>query len=172
MDQTARARHLVTTYADQILRLCYSYLRSHPDAEDVTQDVLLRALQHNKTFTSPAHEKAWLLRTAIHRCTDVLRSVSRQRTDYGEGAQSHLHVVPDPAPAVEDQVLDIATPLAAAIRQLTPEHRVAVHLYYYEGYSAREIADLTGDSANTIHQRLSRARTQLRVRLEGERSHA
>ena len=175
MDPNTRVRHLVTTYSDQILRLCYSYLRSRPDAEDVTQEVLLRALEHAPDFTGPDHEKAWLLRTAINRCTDIVRSAAYQRVDSSTSAQRHLQVVVDPAPAVEEQVLHSApdqSALTTAISRLAPEYRVAIHLYYFEGYSARDIADLTGDSPNTIHQRLSRARAQLRVRLEGERSHA
>lgn len=54
----ARAQYLVDNYADMILRICYSYLRSTADAEDICQDVLLKLLTKDVQFLSTEHEKA------------------------------------------------------------------------------------------------------------------
>lgn len=53
---------LVDTYADTILRVCYTYLRSTQDAEDICQDVLLKVLQRPQRFFSADHERAWIIR--------------------------------------------------------------------------------------------------------------
>lgn len=79
-EQEERARYLVETYADQMLRLGYTLLGSVPDAQDVCQEVLLKALDRTQPFESRAHEKAWLLRVTVNACKNLRRSPWRTRT--------------------------------------------------------------------------------------------
>ena len=58
------AQRFVETYSDLILRVCYTYLKSTQDAEDICQETLLKLLYTSRSFVSPAHEKAWVIRTA------------------------------------------------------------------------------------------------------------
>lgn len=74
----AEANRLVETYADTILRMSYTYLRSTQDAEDICQDVLLKALGHAGSFDSVEHERAWIIRVAINAAKDLLRRRDRQ----------------------------------------------------------------------------------------------
>lgn len=67
-----------------------------------------------------------------------------------------------PFPEPEDSVLD------EALRRLTPKYRTAVHLFYCEGYTAEEIARMSGEKPSTIRTRLTRARAQLRELMKGE----
>lgn len=67
-----------------------------------------------------------------------------------------------PFPEPEGSALD------EALRRLTPKYRAAVHLFYYEGYTAEEIARMSGEKLSAIHTRLTRARTQLRELMKGE----
>ena len=55
-----------------------------------------------------------------------------------------------------------------ALRRLTPKYRTAVHLFYCEGYTAEEIARMSGEKPSTIRTRLTRARAQLRELMKGE----
>lgn len=55
---------LVRDYADLVLRVCYTYLRSTADAEDVCQDTLVKLLLHEEPFRDPGHERAWVIRVA------------------------------------------------------------------------------------------------------------
>ena len=73
------AERLVDTYSDMILRLCYTYLKNTQDAEDICQEVFLKLLTGRMSFTSAAHEKAWILRTASNACKDLLKSAARKR---------------------------------------------------------------------------------------------
>ena len=79
-EQAERARYLVETYADQLLRLGYTLLGSVPDDQDVCQEVLLKALDRTQPFESRAHEKAWLLRVTVNACKNLRRSPWRTRT--------------------------------------------------------------------------------------------
>lgn len=65
------ANRLVETYADTILRVSYTYLHSTQDAEDICQDVLLKAIGHAGIFDSAEHERAWIIRVAINAAKDL-----------------------------------------------------------------------------------------------------
>ena len=69
----AEANRLVATYADTILRVSYTYLHNTQDAEDICQEVLLKALGRTKGFESTEHERAWIIRVTINAAKDLLR---------------------------------------------------------------------------------------------------
>lgn len=74
------AERLVHAYSDLILRLSYTYLKSTDDAQDICQTVFLKLLQKPRAFSSPEHEKAWIIRTAVNLCKDHLKSGWRRAT--------------------------------------------------------------------------------------------
>ena len=151
----SEAERLVHTYSDLILRLSYTYLKSTHDAEDICQTVFLKLLTGGPAFDSPAHEKAWIIRTTANACKDVLRSAFRQRTVALEAAASAA------APEAPDsEVLE-------AVMELPENYREAVYLHYFEGYSIREIAALLGRSEAAVSAHLSRGRHKLRDVLGG-----
>ena len=155
MDQTQRAEYLVETYADAILRLSYTYLKSTHDAQDVCQTVFVKLLTEPREFESPEHERAYILRMAANACKDMLKSPWRKRTC---GLDTVLEV---PAPeAADGSVL-------AAVNQLPPHYRAVIYLYYYEGYPTAEIAQMLGTANATIRSRLNRARHKLKLTLGG-----
>ena len=145
---------LIRTYGSTVYRLAYAKTRSSHDADDIFQEVFLRVAQHRPTFDSDEHAKAWLLRVTLNCLKSHWRAAWRR------------HDVPlderIPFPAPEERALD------DALRQLAPKYRSAVHLFYYEGYSAEEIARMTGEKPSAIRTRLTRARAQLRDLLKGE----
>ena len=153
-----QAQRLVELYSDRILRISYSYLKHTQDAEDICQTVFLKYLTVQPEFDSPEHEKAWIIRTAINACKDHLRSAFYRRTVPLEDAAS----VAAPA-AGESQLLD-------AMMALPKDYRIILHLFYYEEYSAQEIAHILGKSRSAVEQSLSRGRKKLRTNLMRERS--
>lgn len=152
----AEAERLVYTYSDLILRLSYTYLKSTHDAEDICQTVFLKFLTSGQTFASPAHEKAWIIRTTANACKDALRSTFRRRTVALEAAAATA------APEAPDSAV------LEAVMELPENYREAVYLHYFEGYSVREIAGLLGRSEAAVTAHLSRGRHKLRTTLGGE----
>ena len=150
------AERLVNTYADLILRLSYTYLKNSQDAQDICQTVFLKFVEKPRPFASPEHEKAWILRAAVNACKDQLKSKWRRSSVPLENAAP----VPAPEPA--------AGSLLAAVEALPPDYRLVIYLYYYEGYTAKEIAKLLGVPAATVYTRLARGREKLRKELESE----
>ena len=149
-DAEAQAQRLVAAYADMILRLSYTYLHSTTDAEDICQTVLLRVMTSAPVFSGPEHERAWVVRTTINACKDLLRSAARRTTVALEAAGE-----PE-APEPPDGTV------ADAVSHLPRDQREAIHLHYYEGYSIAEVASLVGASEAAVTKRLSRARQALR----------
>lgn len=157
MDQMQASR-LVSQYADMILRISYQYLKQTCDAEDICQSVFLKYLTANLRFQSPEHEKAWIIRTTINACKDHLKSAFFRRTAPLEEAEA--------VAAAPVQVPD--TDLLKAMKRLPRNYRISIYLYYYEGYSAREIGTMLGKNEATINQYLSRGRRKLRTYLTEE----
>ena len=152
----AEAERLVHSYSDLILRLSYTYLKSTEDAKDICQTVFLRLLEKPRGFESPEHERAWIIRAAVNLCKDQLKSHWHRTTVDLEAARAV------PAPEAEEGSL------LAAVNLLPPKYRAVIYLYYYEGYAAKEIAELLGEKPATVSTQLSRGRQQLRTLLESE----
>ena len=139
---------IVETYSPMLLRLACTRLDSSADAEDVVQEVFLKLLTTHPAFRSSEHEKAWLIRTTLHRASDLRRSAARRNVPLEEAAQAA-------APQAGSELL-------AAVRALPEPYSAVIHLYYYEGYSIKEIAKLLGVPAPTVGTRLARGRERLR----------
>ena len=156
MDET-QARRLVDAYADMILRISYQYLKQTSDAEDICQTVFLKYLSGNRAFDSAEHEKAWIIRTTINACKDYVKSSFFRRTVPLEEAAAIA------APQVPNsEILD-------AVKTLPRNYRISIYLYYYEGYSAREIGAILEKNEAAISQYLSRGRKKLKQLLTLER---
>ena len=149
-DQAAR---LMQTYGDSILRMAYSYLHNISDAEEVLQDTLIQFLKTMPELTNAGQEKAWLLRVAGNLAKNRIKYNSVRETDElnetlaAEGRED-LSFVWD------------------AVKQLPDKYRLPVHLFYHEGYSTKEIADIIGRKESTIRSDLRRGREQLKSLLK------
>lgn len=149
---------LARRYMDMVFRLAFSNMKSASDADDVTQNVLLRLLRSTKPFESEEHARFWLVRVTMNECKRALHSQWRKAGDIEEYA-NELHF--------ETQE---HSDLFYAVMELPEKYRTAIYLYYYEDYSTDEIARLTGTPAATVRTRLRRGRELLRAGLEEAKS--
>lgn len=154
----AEANRLVETYADTILRVSYTYLRSTQDAEDICQDVLLKALGHAGSFDSAEHERAWIIRVAINAAKDLLRRRDRQ----GTVALDDIAEPVAPMGATDRELEARAEGVLELVMALPLEYREAIYLHYYEEYSIKQIAAIVHASESAVATRLSRGRSKLR----------
>ncbi|MEG0376745.1 MAG: RNA polymerase sigma factor [Raoultibacter sp.] len=144
------------TWGDTVYRLALNQTRSPVDADDVFQDVFLRLYNDTTKFESQTHLKAWLLRVTINRCLDVRRSGWKQRnTPLGEAQ----YRIPSPVADLYD------SDVWEAVGNLPDELRAAIHLFYVEGYSTEELAEICGCNHSTMRSRLRRARVKLKSML-------
>lgn len=139
--------NLFEAYAEDVFRLALSYLHNRHDAEDVCQTVFLKLMNYKQPL-QPGKEKAWLLTCTANACKDYLKSFFRKHTVSLEETM----VFPDEE---DKQIWE-------AVAGLAPKYRAVVHLYYYEGYSQEEIAEILQMSRTAVQTRMSRARKQLK----------
>ncbi len=148
-------------YATDVLRVSYYYLGNREMAEDVTQDVFVKLLT-NQPALEEGREKAWLLKVALNRCRDLWRSAWIKKVVLG-----HPGFECFPAPDEIGQIADQYA-LSAAVNRLKPEFKEVVLLFYYQGFSVTEIADMLQIAEGTVSSRLSRAREKLQNELKGD----
>ena len=144
---------LAQRYMDTIFRIAYSYLRSQTDADDVTQDVLIQLYKTDTAFESDDHLKHWLIRVTVNRCKNIFRSPWRRLEDITDYENSLTFDAPE-----HRELFD-------AVMALDKRYRLPVLLYYYEGYSQKEIAGLLDIPEETVRTRLFRARGKLKTTL-------
>lgn len=144
---------LVRRQENRVYRTALAILGNIQDAEDQTQETFLRYLEKRPVFESETHEMAWLLTVTRNGCISRLRSKQRQNLP--------LEIdIPTPGPEEREEIEELFA--------LPAEDREVLHLYYYEGYSTREIAKIIGVREGTVRSRLSRARGKLKALLEVE----
>ena len=144
----------VKQYEDKLFRTALAIMGNKPDAEDVVQDTFVKLFEKQPIFGSSEHEAAWLIRVAVNLCKNRLRSNWWKKT------------VPllDTYPAQTEQQQE----LIQTVFSLPSKYRTVIHLFYYEGYSAKEIAEITDQKETAVRQQLTRARRMLSEKLEGE----
>ncbi len=137
----------VNSYSDTVFRVAYSYAKNRCDAEDILQEVFLQLIKTRPDICGE-QLKAWLIRVTINKSKDFLRSYKR-RTAAMRGMRPHEE------PKEYDDVFE-------ALSKLSERDRNAIYLHYYEGYTAREIAGILGESERAVAKRVSRARIKLK----------
>lgn len=146
-------RQCIAKYQASILRLAFAYLRSTQDAEDVAQEVFLSYYRRDVQFLNCEHEKAWLLRVTVNRCKNQLKNPWRQRRA----------PMPENLPGIQQAESE----LLLQVLSLPNKYRLPIHLFYYEGYSIKEIADILSEKQATIGTHLARGRELLRGQIGG-----
>ncbi len=144
---------LFARYGDDVYRFAYSFTRHAADAEDVCQSVFCR-LAEGRTELEPGKEKAWLLACAANACKNRFRFLKRWQS-------LPLEAAADVPGGNGGEVLE-------AVLSLPEKYRAPVHLYYYEGYSQGEIADILGLRLTAVQTRMQRARAMLKEVLSDE----
>ena len=174
------------------LRLhCYRMMGSLHEAEDLTQETMLRAWAARAKYEGRAPLRTWLVRIATNACLDALerRSTDSRVLDAGGLAPSTHMPASDPAakvhwlepvpatwieqapdPAADPEALlamrqTVRLAFMAALQALPPRQRAAVLLKDVLGWSATEIADLLGTSVAAVNSALQRAREHLPLKL-------
>lgn len=146
---------LLSLYGNDLLRVCFLYLRDYHLAEDALQDTFEKALKSYASFRGECAEKTWLTRIAINVCKNQLRTPWQRRRVDDAAFLERLSVEQSPEGGSHE-------PLALAIARLAPKYKAVVLLFYYEEMKLKEIAAVLRIPEATVSTRLARARTQLK----------
>lgn len=154
--QPEELEQAIRNYHSMLYRLAYSYVSNAADAEDLCQEAFLRLYRADEVFAGDENCKAWLIRVTINLSKNLLRSSWRTRHIALEDCTNV------PAAQLPDDSL------LTALSTLPPKYRSVLYLHYYEGYSAKEIAQMLQKSTSAVTTQLARGRAKLKAILEQE----
>lgn len=159
------ATELFRRHAGFIARFVVRYGVELGDVDDVVQEVFLIAHAHGGYHPGPAKPTSWLAAIAVriassHRRRLRVRAFGRGQGELVEGAASSA-----PSPELRAELDGDMLRLHAALRLLSPEHRLTFILFELEGEPCSSIAAATGVPVGTVHSRLHLARRRLREAL-------
>lgn len=155
---------IVTMYAKRIYNLSYRYTGRREDAEDLTQEIMIRVYQNLNTFRSDAGSfQNWILRVGRNLIIDHYRQTRRYQPAAGSEEMDGMHLEDDKAPNPQQMVEmdEAARFLWNGLNSLSPELKEALVLRDLEGLAYREIADMLGIPEGTVKSRINRGRVEL-----------
>ena len=158
----------LAAYREDVFRVCLGFSRNSADAEDLCQDVFIKAFARGDALRNPGGSRIWLLRIARTTCLDRIRRERRRPTISLDSQPRHevAQALPDP-PAEPDPVL-VRVKTAAA--RLPRRQREVFVLREYGGLSYDEIAQTLKIKLGTVMSRLYRARRAV-AQAAGEGNH-
>lgn len=154
---------ILNTYGDMIYRMGYMQVKSRTSADDIYQDVCVKLLKQKRKIEPEEHLKAWLLRTTINCCKDYWKSAWVQKIAWNTDSRESLETTGIDYMGSETGFV------TECVLKLSEKYRTVIHLYYYEGYSQKEIAELLGKKENTIASQLARGKALLKIELEKDK---
>lgn len=165
MTERERRKRFDTLYASynrRVFAYCVYVLTDRDLAEDVYQEVFVKAYQALHTLRDIEKEANWLFRIVRNECLNAMKA--RQRSD-------RRNVSIDNAPELPGEnrnpdSSDAHEHLRRAIDQLPPDYREALLLAEFEGFSLKEVAAMTGATLSNVKVRIHRAKQKLHTILE------
>lgn len=168
-------REIVARYERPVFSLVYRMVRDRALAEDLSQEVFVRAFNAIGTYKPSYKFSNWILKIANNHAIDHLRkrkleTISIHGSPHAstpeEVGQTELVVASgDENPQEYLEHKELGSQIERAIGGLRPEYRSVILLRHVEGYAYDEIAEITGLPLGTVKTHLHRARAELRLAL-------
>lgn len=143
-------------HSKAVYGVCLLYLKNKEDAEEAVTETFIRLMEHTHKFENNNHEKAYLLKTAVNICKNLLKSAWKKKVVHDEEVLMYMST------SEEETVME-------EILHLPPKYRVVIYMHYYQGYKAQEISEIMDLSLSAVLSRMSRGREKLKdIILRGE----
>ena len=148
---------LIESYQDNLFAAAFSICKNAADANDIVQETFLQYYTIDKQFETEQHIKAWLIRVAINKAKNINLSFwKRKRVSMEDYINTLAFETPEDGSLFEE------------VMGLPEKYRIVIHLFYYEDYSIREIANILKISEANVKVRLTRGRALLKNTLKEE----
>ena len=163
-------RRLFDAWHARIYQTCYRLMGNPQEAEDVTQDVFVRAMQAYDRFRGDADPGTWLYRIAVNQCLNVRRRKRRLQwlaLDFWNEGADESTALRDRSGSVEEDLrqADRERIVGEAIDALPERQRTALILSHFERMPYKAIAEAMACSPSAVESLLHRAKTNLGKRL-------
>ena len=158
---------LFERYSLLVFGVCMKYLRNATDAQDATQHVFEKALGEVSKYEIPFF-KSWIYSVAKNHCLMQLRSRSSKPGTTDElPEETSAELLTDQELKMKELLMEEQSHhLKAALRELNPEQRICVEMFYLEKSSYHEIETKTGFSFSQVKSHIQNGKRNLRIILE------
>lgn len=153
----ADLENTILKYSDLLYRICFLILKNEQDVGDVIQETFIQYMKKHPDFESEEKKKAWLIKVSQNKCKDFLRFHKRHSYIPLDEVEDVLMGTSDVEPSHKVQLEEIW--------ELEYKLKSVVILYYIEGYSVKETAQMLAISESACKKRLERARNKLKEML-------
>ncbi|MCR9013120.1 RNA polymerase sigma factor [Gabonibacter chumensis] len=157
--ETAAFGQLVEQYSQRIFLLVLRIVRCREDAEELTQDVFLKAFRHLNTFKGDSSFSSWLYRIAFNTAISFVRK-KKMRFVYSE-EKFMDNLLDTDKEAEQNEEVDLMEKLGKIIPLLPPEEVALLTLYYTDNRNIEEIALILSQTTSNIKVKLFRIRKKL-----------
>ncbi|MCR4647779.1 MAG: RNA polymerase sigma factor [Lachnospiraceae bacterium] len=151
---------VIENYSDMLYKICFLILKNEQDTRDVLQETFLIYYTKKPDFKNEEHKKAWLIKVSQNKCKEFLRFHKRHAAVPLDEMEETL--------VITDGLNGNDRDLLSVIWDLDYKLKSAVILYYIEGYSIGETAEILKTSPSAVKKRLQRAREKLSGKYKGE----
>lgn len=153
---------MMKEYGNQILRICYIYLRDYKLSEDAMQDTFIKVYKNYHTFIGESDEKTWITSIAINVCRDYCRTSWFKSIIIGINSDSSF-TEENPA-NIDSRIFtkETSKEVLTAVSKLKPKYKDVILLHYYQNYSTGQISKILHIPEGTVCTWLSRARQNLK----------
>ncbi len=166
-DRTELLRELMEAYSRDVFHVVLSYVKDRHIAEDLAQDVFVKVYDHMDTFRQESSYKTWIIRIAVNRAKDFLRSSARKNLsmDHFSHIDSEFSVEQTVISKIRDERL------WRAVTALPDLYREVIWLYYAKELTIDEISQVLSLGESAVKTRLFRGRELLKKAWKGSEDH-
>lgn len=150
-------QELFEKYQNNLYAVAFNICKNAENAKDIVQETFIQYYSLRKEFDNEQHIRAWLIRVAINKAKNINRSFWRKNK---RPLEDYMESLTFETPESEE--------LFETVMALPEKFRIVIHLFYYEDYAIREIADILKISESNVKVRLSRGRSLLKEKLQEE----
>ena len=165
-----RFGELVERYEAKLLRYARKFLLDPEDAQDIVQDIFVKAYENMQSFDAARRFSPWIYRIAHNEFVNALKKRESRRTVFTIDFDTlfpHLQAVDTADSAALER--DTKETLEKHLDKLDAKYREPLILYYLESMDYREIADILHIPVSTVGVRLARARAMLQKQTSGQK---
>jgi len=171
-------KKLYQKYYQKTLNLIFRFIPDQQYAEDIAQDVFLRAYSGAKSFSPRAKFSTWLHKITVNRCFSYHRKLKREKEKYSSESDLHLTGAAANPVTIENHPTSLSPPnghalqkelyeaIQSALDKLPPDQKMAFILSQYEGLSYKEVARASGNSEKAVERQIYHARQKLKKLLK------
>ena len=156
---------LMREYGNDVLRTAYSYVKDKFTAEDIFQEVFIKAYKSLDSFRNESSVKTWLIRITINAAKDYLKSAYNQKVVPMMDFKEDMLTSEDDFEEIENRDRD--EQIRNTVMNLPEQYREVLLCVYYHDMSVAETAKSLNIAEGTVKSRLSRARDLMKNKLEG-----